>query len=67
MQIKILKLFAGLNVAGILYTFIFLLNNRYLPSPFYYDKSDTFFDFFNVLIWARKGGNIVNGAPFILL
>ena len=30
--------------------------NGYLPSPFVYDKSDTFMDLFNVLYWAYEEG-----------
>lgn len=34
----------------------FFLNSHYLPSPFYYDKSDVFKDFINVVGWAQRGG-----------
>lgn len=32
------------------------MQHGYLPSPFIYDKSDTFMDLFNVLYWAYDDG-----------
>lgn len=48
-----------LNIAGVLYYAYYLLENGYLPSPFIYDKSDTFMDFFNVLYWAYDDGRYI--------
>jgi hypothetical protein len=45
-----------LNSAGFFYYIYFLTKNGYLPSPFLYDKSDTFMDLFNVLYWAYDDG-----------
>ncbi len=42
--------------AGFLYYIYYLMKNGYLPSPFVYDKSDTFMDLFNVLYWAYDNG-----------
>ena len=36
----------------VLYQIVFFLDNGYLSSTFFYDKSDTFMDFFNVYYWA---------------
>lgn len=44
------------NVAGFLYYIHFSVMNGYLPSPFLYDKSDTFMDLFNPLHWAYDDG-----------
>jgi len=45
-----------INIAGFFYYIYFLMENRYLPSPFVYDKSDTFMDLFNVLSRAYDDG-----------
>lgn len=45
-----------LNAAGFFYYIHYLMENGYLPSPFVYDKSDTFMDLFNVLYWAYDDG-----------
>jgi hypothetical protein len=34
----------------------FFSQHGYLPSPFFYDKRDTFMDFFNPLYWAMREG-----------
>jgi hypothetical protein len=38
------------------YHAIFLLNHGYLGQPFFYDKSDTFMDFFHTEYWAFDQG-----------
>lgn len=43
-------------VAGFLYYIYYLMENGYLPSPFVYDKSDTFMDLFNALYWVYDDG-----------
>lgn len=45
-----------LNVVGFFYFIGFFFKNGYLPSPFLYDKSDTFMDLFNTLHWAYDAG-----------
>ena len=44
------------NLIGIAYYVHSFIELGYLPSPFIYDKSDTFMDFFNVLYWAYDSG-----------
>jgi hypothetical protein len=51
--LSILLFLALLNLA---YNIIFFINNSYLPAPFFYDKSDTFMDFYNPLLWANQDG-----------
>lgn len=54
-----LALIAGiafLNLAGLFHYAYHLLNLGYLPSPFIYDKSDTFMDLFNTMYWAYDDG-----------
>ncbi len=45
-----------LNAAGVCYYIYYLMVNGYLPTPFLYDKSNTFMDLFNVLHWAYDDG-----------
>jgi len=45
-----------LNIIGIISYALYFFKNGYLPSPFLYDKSDTFMDFFNVLYWSYSDG-----------
>ena len=45
-----------LNTTALIYYIFFLNKNGYLPSPFLYDKNDTFMDFYNPLYWAYKAG-----------
>jgi hypothetical protein len=42
--------------AGFFYYIYYLMEYGYLPSPFIYDKSNTFMDFFNTLFWAYEEG-----------
>ena len=44
------------NIIGVAYYVYNVLEQGYLPSPFIYDKSDTFMDLFNVLFWAYDSG-----------
>jgi hypothetical protein len=46
----------ALNVAGVCYYAYFLSDNGYLPSPFIFDKSDTFMDLFHPMYWAYDDG-----------
>lgn len=49
------------------------MDNGYLPSPFIYDKSNTFMDFFNTLYWAyeearySEWGSVYPPLGFIVL
>lgn len=36
--------------------YFFLKETGYLPTPFFFDKNDTFMDFFHPLFWARFHG-----------
>lgn len=44
------------DIIAFLYYIDYLIENAYLPTPFFFDKSNTFMDFFNVLHWAYEGG-----------
>ena len=44
------------NIAGVFYYFYVFLKNGYLPSPFFYAKSDTFMDLFNQMYWIYDDG-----------
>ena len=52
MQNKYLYFLLSINIVFVIYTINFVFQNEYLPSPFLYDKNDTFMDFFNPLYWA---------------
>ena len=52
----ILNIALACNIINIVYFSIFFLINSYLPSPFVWDKSDTFMDFYNPLYWVIKDG-----------
>jgi hypothetical protein len=43
-------------VAGLAHTVWFVMQNGYLPAPFFYDVSDTFMDWFNPAFWAHDRG-----------
>lgn len=45
-----------LMLLAIGYQLFFLLANGYLDRPFFYDKSDTFMDFFNTEYWSFDQG-----------
>jgi hypothetical protein len=45
-----------IQIAGCIYHWLFLTENGYLPSPFVYDKADTFMDFFHPMYWADEPG-----------
>lgn len=55
-RLIILSLILFLNAVGFNYYVYFLLTNGYLPTPFIYDKSNTFMDLFNVLYWSYDDG-----------
>ena len=45
-----------LQIAGCIYYWLSFAENGYLPSPFVYDKADTFMDFFHPMYWADEPG-----------
>ena len=53
---KALIVLLGLNILAFIYYFWFLVNQGYLPSPFFYDTSDTFMDLFNPLVQLSREG-----------
>jgi hypothetical protein len=53
---KVMYALLGLNILAFIYYFWFLVNQGYLPSPFFYDTSDTFMDLFNPLVQLSSEG-----------
>ncbi|WNV05400.1 glycosyltransferase 87 family protein [Candidatus Methylospira mobilis] len=47
---------ALINIAGFIYFILYFMENGYLPSPFIYDKANTFMDLFNPMYWAYDSG-----------
>jgi hypothetical protein len=45
-----------IQIAGCIYYWLSFTQNGYLPSPFVYDKADTFMDFFHTMDWADEPG-----------
>jgi hypothetical protein len=45
-----------IQIAGCIYFWSSFAENGYLPSPFVYDKADTFMDFFHSMYWADEPG-----------
>jgi Glycosyltransferase family 87 len=45
-----------IQFAGCVYYWLIFMENGYLPSPFVYDKADTFMDLFNPMYWADEPG-----------
>ena len=45
-----------IQIAGCIYFWLSFTQNGYLPSPFVYDKADTFMDFFHTMYWADEPG-----------
>lgn len=43
-----------IQIAGCVYFWLSFAENGYLPSPFVWDKADTFMDFFNPMYWADE-------------
>ena len=50
----IISLIFFLNLLGFLFYFQHLLSKGFLPSPFLYNKADTFMDFYNTLFWSHS-------------
>ncbi len=51
-----LSLIVLIQVLGVSYFVLHFHTQQYLPSPFVYDKSNTFMDLFNPLYWANNEG-----------
>jgi hypothetical protein len=51
-----LALLLAVQLVGVGYVVWFFITEGYLPSPFVYDKADTFMDFFHPLYWAGDEG-----------
>lgn len=51
-----LLVFCMIQIVAFLYYINFFKDNNYLPSPFIYDKSDTFMDLFHTLYWSNNSG-----------
>jgi hypothetical protein len=49
-----------IQIAGCIYFWVSFAENGYLPSPFVYDKADTFMDFFHSMYWADEPGRYTN-------
>jgi hypothetical protein len=45
-----------IQIAACVYFWLSFKENGYLPSPFVYDKADTFMDLFNPMYWADEPG-----------
>jgi hypothetical protein len=45
-----------IQIAACIYFWLSFAENGYLPSPFVYDKADTFMDFFHSMYWADEPG-----------
>lgn len=52
---NVLYILLGINLSAFFYYVFYVLNFGYLPSPFIFDKSNTFMDFFNPMIYAIHG------------
>jgi len=62
-----------INVAGCIYFILYFMENGYLPSPFIYDKGNTFMDLFNPMYWAydsaryTEWGSVYPPLSFLIL
>ena len=64
-RVLALFLFCCIQIAGVFYYAYYFHTNGYLPSPFVYDKSDTFMDLFNTMWWSDNGQQYVEwGAVY---
>jgi len=55
-QTIFLGLVFSLASINFIYCVYFYVQNKYLPEPFFFDKSDTFMDFYNSLYWSVNEG-----------
>lgn len=51
-KFKWLHVFLAINIFSIVYYALYFIKFNHTPSPFIYDKGDTFMDFFNTLYWS---------------
>ena len=51
---NIIIVVVAIEVINLIYFFLYLYFNKYLPAPFVWDKNDTFMDFYNPLFWVLK-------------
>mgnify|MGYP006879503201 CR=1 FL=1 len=51
-----LVLMATIQLLSVYYYFMYFADNGYLPSPFVFDKSDSFMDLFHTMWWASNDG-----------
>lgn len=51
-KFKWLYVFLAINIFSVVYYILYFIKFNHTPSPFVYDKGDTFMDFFNTLYWA---------------
>jgi hypothetical protein len=62
-----------IQLLSVYYYFMYFADNGYLPSPFVFDKSDSFMDLFHPMWWASNEGRYTEWASvypplnFILL
>lgn len=54
--INVLYFVIFIELINITYFSFFFAKNNYLPSPFIWDKSNTYMDFYNPLFWVIKDG-----------
>jgi hypothetical protein len=68
-----LILMGTIQLLSVYYYFMYFADNGYLPSPFVFDKSDSFMDLFHPMWWASNEGRYTEWASvypplnFILL
>lgn len=54
--INVLYFVIFIELINIFYFSFYFIKNDYLPSPFIWDKSNTYMDFYNPLFWVIKDG-----------
>jgi hypothetical protein len=57
---RILFVCCIIQIAGCIYYWSSFTQNGYLPSPFVWDKADTFMDFFHSMYWADEPGRYID-------
>lgn len=55
-KLSVISIFLCLSIIGFCYYSYFFVENGYLPSPFVFDKTNTFMDLFNTMYWAYDDG-----------
>ncbi len=54
--LRVETFFALLVLAGLIYISTLTVTNGYFPQPFFWDRDDTFRDWFSTAIWAHEEG-----------